>query len=296
MTTRNFSIISRQIDSFPALPATVNAVMAVTGNPKSSARELMRAVLPDQAMCSTILKIANSAFFGFSRQVATIDKAVVVLGFDEIRNIVLGKAVFSSFQKLNRNNKENVALFWEHSFTCGLAAKIIAEHLDYSPSEFFIAGLLHDIGKLALHLTFPVDYQLLMEASEPHKFRNTHQEQELYATSHDQVGMMLLNRWLLPEQLLMATGYHHQPELAPGGLRVYPIIIQLADMLTLMHCSPDRLTPADVVTIFADFLPESTQLWLDNGLPWNPGQVGRWFAELIESRKNDQAVLDILTS
>jgi putative nucleotidyltransferase with HDIG domain len=295
MTNRNFSTILRQIDSFPALPTTVSAVMAVTGNPNSSARELMRAILPDQAMCSTILKIANSAFFGLSRKVATIDKAVIVLGFDEIRNVVLGKAIFSSFQKLNKNNKENIALFWEHSFTCGLAAKIIAEDLGLSPSELFVAGLLHDIGKLALLLIFPVAYQLLVELSEPHKFRTAHEEQKLYATSHDQVGMMLLNRWMLPEQLLMAAGYHHQPELAPG-LRVYPIIVQMADMLTLMHCNPDRLDPADVVTIFADFLPESTQLWLDNGLPWNPGQVGKWFAELIESRKNDQAVLDILTS
>lgn len=295
MTQRNFSAIISHIEAFPSLPATVNQVMAVAGNPDSSARDMMKAILPDQAMCATILKIANSAFFGLPKQVATIDKAVVVLGFDEIRNIVLAKAVFSSFQKLGKNNKEAISLFWEHSFTCALAAKIMAEDLSLPASEFFIAGLLHDIGKLALLISFPFDYQLLAEPLDSHTIRTTSRELTLYQTSHDEVGMMLLRRWMLPDQLLMATGFHHQPQLAPN-LPVYPIIIQIADMLALLHYNPDRLQPEDVVTIFADFLPECTDLWQANDLPWDPQQVGRWFARLIDSRQNDQAILDILTS
>ena len=295
MTNRNFSAIINQIESFPALPLTVNRVMAVAGNPESSARDMMQAIIADQAMCSTVLKIANSAFFGLPRQVASIDKAVVVLGFDEIRNIVLAKAVFSSFQKLSKNNKEGITLFWEHSFTCALAAKIMAEHLGFSASEFFIAGLLHDIGKLALLISFPFDYQLLAEPLEANTLRTTGREFELYQTSHDKVGMLLLRRWMLPEQLLMATGFHHQPNLAPSQ-PIFPIVIQLADMLALLHYSPDQLQPEDVVTIFADFLPECTSLWQANGLPWDPQQVGLWFARLIDSRQNDQAILDILIS
>lgn len=295
MTESKLATIVQQIDNFPALPATVNKVMELTGNNESTANDLMHAILPDQSMCTTILKIANSAFFGIPRQVSTIEKAVVVLGYSEIRNIVLGKAVFTSFQKLQRQNKKKTDLFWEHSFTCGIASKIIAEHLGYSPSEMFIAGLIHDIGKLAMLMTFPQDYMLLFEISEPHQFRTVIHEHEEYSISHDEIGMKILKRWLFPNQLIMATGYHHHPEQAPSDI-VYPIIVQLADILSLMHCSPDKLSPSDVVSIFEDFLPECKELWLANNLQWKNDILGRWFAQLQEQRKHDQAVLDIMMS
>ncbi len=295
MTESNLAAIIRQVDNFPALPETVNKVMAVTGDPESTASDLMHAVLPDQSMCATILKIANSAFFGMPRQVATIEKAVVILGFNEIRNIVLGKAVFTSFQNLQKQSKESTNLFWEHSFTCGLSAKIIAEHLRYSASELFVAGLIHDIGKLAMLMTFPQDYNLLFDISEPHRFKGILHEHAEYSTSHDEIGMRILKRWLFPEQLLMATGYHHAPEQAPSH-RAYPIIVQMADMLSLMHCSPDDLTRKDVITIFTDFIPESRELWLRNGLPWDSEIIGEWYEQLQEYRQRDQAVLDIIMS
>lgn len=294
MTTSNLAEILKQVDNFPSLPATVNKVMTVTGDPESSANDLMCAILPDQSMCTTILKIANSAFFGIPRKVATIEQAVVVLGFDEIRNIVLGKAVFTSFQNFNIN-KDAIDLFWEHSFTCGLAAKIIGEHLHLSPSELFIAGLIHDIGKLAMLITFPQEYSLLYEFSVPDQFRAVLHEQEMYSTSHDEIGLKILNKWLFPEQLVMTAGYHHQPELAPSH-RVYPIIVQMADVLSLMHCSPDGLREEDVTTIFEDFMPENSDLWLRNSLPWDTDKLGTWYKQLQEIRRRDQPILDIMMS
>ena len=295
MTQSHSTALLKQIDSFPALPLTVTKVMAVTSNPESSAQDLMKAILPDQSMCAAILKIANSAFFGLPGEVSTIDKAVVVLGFDEIRNVVIGKAVFTSFQSLNRNNRQNIQTFWEHSFTCGLAAKLIAEHLGLSPSEFFIAGLIHDIGKLAMLLTFPRDYSPLLELSEPHQYRSIIKENEIFSISHDEIGKRLLRRWHFPEPLIMAIGYHHSPEAAPG-YKVYPLIIQMADILSLLFCSPEKMTPEDVITIFKDFLPENLQMWKDHNPSWNVENTGSWFAELAESRQRDGAILDIFTS
>lgn len=294
MTNKQTQEIYKQVDNFPALPTTVNKVMAVTGDPESSANDLMHAVLPDPSMCATIMKIANSAFFGIPRNVSSIEQAVVVLGFEEIRNIVLGKAVFNSFQNFNLN-RESIDLFWEHSFTCGLAAKLIGEHLKLSPSELFIGGLIHDIGKLAMLITFPGDYALFDELTEPYQFRSVVREKEEYSISHDTIGLRILNKWMFPEKLLMAAGYHHQPEKAEN-YRAYPIIIQLADMLSLMHCSPDGLDGNDVTTIFDDFMPESKELWINNNLPWDSRAVGEWFEQLNENRKRDQPVLDIMMS
>ena len=295
MTHAHFTALLKQIDSFPALPMTVNKVMAVTGNPESSAQDLMKAILPDQSMCAAILKIANSAFFGLPGEVSTIEKAVIVLGFAEIRNIVIGKAVFSSFQSLTKTNKTNIRLFWEHSFTCGLAAKILAEHLGYSPSEFFIAGLIHDIGKLAMLMTFPHDYSPLLELSEPNQSRSVIKENEMFSIGHDDIGKRLLRRWLFPESLIMAVGYHHSPLLAPTS-RISPLIVQMADILSLIYCNPEKLNADDVIAIFKDFLPDNLQIWRDNNLPWEVEKTGIWYTELTQSRQKDGAVLDILSA
>lgn len=296
MTEAKLTAIIRQVDSFPALPATVNKVMAVTGDPESTANDMMRAILPDQSMCATILKIANSAFFGLPRQVSTIERAVMVLGFEEIRNIVLGKAVFTSFQKMPKQSKEETDLFWDHSFTCGIAAKIIAADLGHSSSEMFIAGLIHDIGKLAMLMTFPQDYSLLFELSKPHQFRNVLHEYEEYSTSHDEIGRRILTRWLFPEKLINACGHHHHPEQLPINERQQPIIIQMADLLSLMYCSPDNYSADDISTIFEDFLPESQSVWEEAELPWSPEQIGQWFEILLDQRKRDEAILDIIKS
>ncbi len=95
----------------------------------------MQAILPDQMMCSVILKVANSAFFGIPRGGASIERAVVVLGYEEIRNIVIGKAILGSLPKLPKATRQTLGLFWKHAFTCGLAAKIMGVHLGISPTD-----------------------------------------------------------------------------------------------------------------------------------------------------------------
>ncbi len=277
------------------MPATVSKVMAITANPESSANDLMQAILPDQTMCSTILKVANSAFFGIPRGVATIERAVVVLGYEEIRNIVIGKAIFSSFPQLSKENRNTVSLFWEHAFTCGLAAKIIGGHLNRSPSEFFIAGLIHDIGKLAMLMAFPNEYPILRELSNPCNADDSADEHAKFAISHDKVGLQLANKWLLPAQLVAAIGYHHSPQEAPSH-KDYPLIVQVADILALMYCHSNCMERCDVEKIFVDFLPETSTMWKENELTWKTENFGLWFHLLQQHRENDQEILSIFSS
>lgn len=295
MTQKTHQAINTTIESLPALPATVTNVLAVTADPDSTADELMKAILPDQTMCSAILKVANSAFYGLPREVSTLQRAVVILGYEEIRNIVIGKAIFASFPKLGKNNKQNVGLFWEHAFTCGLAAKIIAEHYKIRASEFFVAGLIHDIGKLAMLVTFPDEYPLLRELANLEQLNSTAEEETTFSINHAQVGMQLTNKWLLPEQLVTAAGFHHNPQDAPSH-RQYPLIVQLADTLSLMYCCLDITSGEDVVKIFHDFLPETAKQWEDNNIPLDLDATGIWFESLQRKRESDQAILDILSA
>lgn len=295
MNTTNLAVIRAKLDALPALPATVNRVMSITSDPESSANDLMQAILPDQTMCATILKVANSALFGQPRQISSVERAVVVLGQDEVRNIVIGKAVFTSFPRLEKDYRHTVDLFWEHAFTCGLAAKIIGEHIHLPPGEAFIAGLIHDIGKLVMLMAFPNEYPVFRELSIPESFCMTAEEAAGFSLSHEVVGMQLATKWMLPEQLVMAIGYHHSPQSAPN-FSPYPLIVQVADILSLMYSNPDMLNATDIIRIFEDFLPETADLWKEKHLGWNASIIGQWFDALKEQRDSDQGILDMFTS
>ena len=150
--------IDQQIDSLPPLPLTVADVLRVTNDPESSANDLVKAILPDQTMCLAVLKIANSVLYGRPKKVSSLETAVTILGFNEVRNIILAKAAVQAFQPLFKTHATDLSNFWDHSFTCGLAARIVSEHINLPSGQFFVAGLLHDIGKLAMLLAFGKRY------------------------------------------------------------------------------------------------------------------------------------------
>jgi putative nucleotidyltransferase with HDIG domain len=284
----------KDIDTLPSLPAIVTQVLAVASASESSANDLMKVILPDQSMCAAILKVANSAFFGFPREVSTIEKAVMVLGFDEIRNIVLGKAVFNSFRHLNNTNKVDVEFFWEHSFTCGLAAKIIAEDFHLPSSELFIAGLLHDLGKLPMLTNYAGNYTHLLKFTGPLQFNSAIEEQELFAISHDEIGMRILDKWLFPKELVYAVGYHHFPDNSPEDSKK-PMVVQMADILSQMLSHPKEITPNDIKIIIQDFHPEIVTLWSNNLLTYET-KLDSWHERLLISIEKDAAILEIFTS
>ncbi len=293
MEHQHLSKVLKQIDSLPALPATVSKVLAVTADPESSATDLMEAILPDQSMCVTILKIANSAFFGMPRKVTTIDKAVTVLGFNEVHNIVLGKAVFNSFQKIAPENQKTIQDFWDHSFSCGLAAKILAEDLDCSPSQLFIAGLIHDIGKLAILLALPDVYIPMLELTGLQRIQSHQAEKVTFGITHEEVGYRLLNRWLFPEQLVNAVGFHHHPRDC-GKNTLIPLLVQLSDALSILLLEKKTSTKT-LTSQLAPLLPDSQSLWQRYKLAVNEQQLLEWITKLKISLEKDSGILQMLS-
>jgi len=147
--------LTSRIHSFPSLPAVVSKVLDVIASESSTMGDLTDVIKLDPPFSTDILRLANSAFFGRLMEVSTLKQAVSVLGFNEIRNLVLSKAVFNNFKNLTKNSQFDIRNFWEHSFLCGLAGKIIAADLHKDPNECFMAGLIHDIGKLIFYLELP---------------------------------------------------------------------------------------------------------------------------------------------
>ncbi|MCF8067373.1 MAG: HDOD domain-containing protein [Desulfobacterales bacterium] len=282
MCSENIAALTTCIQSFPTLPTVVNRVMEITANPESSASELMAVIRPDVSLTAVILKTSNSAFFGLSRKVSTLEQAITILGFKEIRNVVIARAVFDSFKHLKKDKQFNINIFWEHSFVCGLAAKIIAKELKYPANEFFIAGLIHDIGKLVMYMTLPGQYSLLLEESKAEGKRELELEIDKFGLTHDDVGMRLLKRWLFPDNLIAAVGYHHRLEEQQEEV-AFSIIIHVADILA--HLSESATEDSDEQPdITASFYPEILKIATAHGIIWVEDDLNG-FRQQLEERK-----------
>lgn len=230
MTKKQIHKLINKINIFPSLPAVVSKILEVTSDENASIDELMDVIMLDQTFAVSILKAANSAFYGRVRGVGSLKEAISVLGQKEIRNIVVSKAFFNRFKDTNNRDLIDINKFWEHSFYCGLFAKIIAEKLGKDGSDYFIAGLIHDIGKLILYFQLPEEFKKIFDASN-NKLSETYLfEQEILGTTHNRIGAMLLKKWLFPEYLVSSTRFHHNPFDSNDGL-IFPLLIHISDNL-----------------------------------------------------------------
>jgi HD-like signal output (HDOD) protein len=240
MQTNKIATLLAGIDTIPTLPAIVGRVTATIACPKSSARDLTEIIAPDQALMLKILKIANSAFYGRVRKVGTLDQALMALGFDEVRNLVVSTAVFNSFRRLKATPLFDPGKFWEHAFVCGLAGRIIAKKSALSDGELFVTGLIHDIGKLAICMVLPQEFAMILELSGNSNLKTSSAELQILGITHAEMGAQLLKRWMLPQDLIDAVGYHHRPAAAPVPT-AYPIVTHLADLLAHYVTAKDAL-------------------------------------------------------
>ena len=296
MTASKYEEIERKIDSFPSLPAIVAQVLSVVENPDSSIKDLVQTILPDQSMCVAILKIANSALYGRSGKVSSLETAIMVLGFIEVQNIVLGRTVVATFDGICKKNRIIINQFWEHSFTCGIAAKTIAEHLGLSsPGMFFVGGLIHDIGKLAMLLTFPSEYSPSYWLAGFSSQEKLSEERKTFSITHGEVGSCLLKRWHFPANLLSAIKFHHTPSAASIH-KGFPLLIQLADMLAFLSCNQELLANRDLFTTIPSYLPNFENLWRGQNLPWDSFTLDAWFTWIQIDRSYGSTIMNILSS
>lgn len=269
--------------------------MDALADPLCSANNLVKAILPDQPMCVAILKFANSVLYGRPKKVSSLETALMVLGFNEVQSIVLGKAAVTTFNSLFKNRREILDHFWDHSFTCGLAAKIISENLNLKSGQFFMAGLLHDIGKLAMILAFDAKYDSEKWMRSFCSKSLLAEERQAFNISHDVIGSRLLQRWQFPENLVTALKYQHTPENAASS-QGYPLIVQVADFLTHLSNIEPIPTEQQLKAAFHRDLPEFESTWKKLNLPWEDITLESWFAWLKVDKVHGSEILDVLAS
>jgi putative nucleotidyltransferase with HDIG domain len=204
----------------------------LVNNPKSSAKDLARVITDDQVLTARLLKLVNSSFYGFPQRISTVTAAIVLLGFDAIRNLLLTTSVFDLFAGKPKDGQLNREQFWDHSLGCAVGAKVIGNTLRHDKvEELFVSGLLHDIGKIVEMMFLPKDFARVAELVEKENLLIVDAETKVLGFSHAEIGQLLAERWNLPPKLVSVIACHHQP--ASGGrFMLESAIIHLADIFT----------------------------------------------------------------
>ncbi|HEB57493.1 MAG TPA: HDOD domain-containing protein [Gammaproteobacteria bacterium] len=216
--------------SLPEVCLRVNEMME---DPSTSAKALGQVISRDTGLTARLLKIVNSSFYGFPSKIETVSRAVTVIGLRELRGLVLAASAVETFSKIPTEVLNRVH-FWRHSVYCGVVAQLIAEECKVLHSErLFVAGLLHDIGKLIIAHRLPEQMKIIKERVATEQRFDYEIEQQELGFDHADVGGALLREWKMPPTLCDAVYFHHHPADASESL-MDAAMIHLANSITGM--------------------------------------------------------------
>lgn len=247
------------VKDLPTLPKVLDEVSRLVKDPDSSTEQMAKLIAMDQVLSAKVLKMVNSPIYGFPGRISSIHHALVLLGFNVLRGVIVSTSVMDIMN-------QNMVGLWEHSVGCALASSTIARHVGLKDVEdVSVAGLLHDLGKVVTAIQLP-DLKTGVEALVKAKdMTYLDAEKSLMGFGHDRVNAWIADHWKLPPSIKEGMSYHHKPQLA----RLYPeaaCCVHLGDFMVrvfeygsggddnVLYLEPDalkklKLKPADLETI-----------------------------------------------
>jgi putative nucleotidyltransferase with HDIG domain len=212
------------IVALPTVPGSLKRIAQILEKPNVTLEEIGRFVSADPALTAKVLKMVNSAIYGFPGRISSVSHAVMLLGLNVIKGLLLGISVFDIMQKL-------MAGLWDHSLGCAVISRSIALKKGIKdPEDVAIAALIHDIGKVILGMEFQQAYEGAVEDALSRRIPISEAERAVFQETHAAVGMWLAQKWHFPPKLVEVIGFHHRPHLA----RIAPLetaIVHFADVL-----------------------------------------------------------------
>jgi len=192
-----------RISNLPTLPNLLQKFNEMIKDPKISMDALGKELSKDQVITSKLLKLVNSAFYGFPGRISTISHALVLLGYDALKGLIITSSIFE-------NLSPTAYPLWRHSIAVSLASRKIATKLSLQDrEEFAVAGLLHDIGKVILHMEAPQEYCAVVDYARSSGQPLWMTEAEMLGFDHATIGLWICEEWTLPAKLAIPIGYHH---------------------------------------------------------------------------------------
>ncbi|MFW5487507.1 MAG: HDOD domain-containing protein [Desulfovibrio sp.] len=213
-----------EVKSLPTLPSVLDKVTKLVEDDGASIEEIAKLISTDQVLSAKVLKMVNSPIYGFPGRIATVQHALVLLGFNVIKGLIISTSVFDMMVQAMKG-------LWEHSIACAMACQGIAQAAGLKdPEEYSVAGLLHDLGKVVTAVQIPELRDQVLAVVKEKDITYFAAEREVLGFGHDRINAWLADSWHLPPNLKEAMSYHHKPHLA----RLYPqhaAVVHIGDVL-----------------------------------------------------------------
>jgi len=212
------------------LPDIYIRLSDVVNNPRSSAADAGRVISDDPGLTARLLKLVNSAMYGFPSRIDTVSEAIGIVGTAQLQDLALATSVIRAFADMPAT-LVTMESFWRHSVACAVSSRLIAAHRgEPNVERHFVAGLLHDIGRPILYLRLPDESNRALEKSRRSGLPLFREEHDLLGFDHTEVGAALLEAWRLPHSLREAVQYHHAP-LCARRYGLEACVVHIADLM-----------------------------------------------------------------
>ena len=221
------------IGEIATLPEITIKIIQVVEDPKSTARDLHEIIKNDPALSVKVLKVVNSAFYGLPGQVASVDRAIILLGLSAVKNIAIAASIARLFKGRRISKEYSAADLWRHSVAVAVVANDLAQASPHPvmANEIFVAGMIHDIGTLVARQAFPEKFSQVVDHCTQTGKDFLQCEREIIGADHQAFGVGLTTKWKFPRHLRAAVGFHHNPQDLSQELRNIATLIQMADVL-----------------------------------------------------------------
>ncbi len=232
--------IEKYINTMPALPVTVTKVVEIANNPATSPVDLNQVISLDPVLMAKVLKLINSAYYGVSTKVNSLVRAIIMLGINTVKNLALSSAVIDTLGRKNQFRALDPQAFWRHSLGVGVTSKLIARKRGIDSSkleEYFIAGLLHGIGKIPLNNVLSDQYIEAMSTADRQKIPLCAAERKVFGFDHTFVGVRIGEAWNLGNAILDTIKYQVRPAEYQG---------QYSDIVNTTHAAIYFVTIAEI--------------------------------------------------
>jgi len=254
--------IYSRIDELPTLPAVIPRLLALMDDPKVGTREITEAISHDPALTAKILKVANSAYYGFSQEISSLDRAIALLGFNMVRSLALSVGVIKAMPRKKDSGFFSTEGLWIHNLAVGTAVKMMADRFGKGEEaeHLFVVGLLHDIGKLVLDQFFSDDFTRVLEQVNAEDGMQLHEmERKNIGLDHGEVGGILLERWKFPGIIRMPIALHHREDFPENidlsdfsMLKISDALVQQMALGKSGNGSPPQVPEADMKRLGID--------------------------------------------
>ncbi len=206
------SVIRSYVKKMPSLSTTVSKILEICNDPRTSPTDLNQVISLDPVLMARVMKLINSAYYSLPNRITSLVRAIIMLGINTVKNLALSTAVLSNFGKKSSFQALDMDGFWRHSLCVGVTAKYLASTRNVEKSyleEYFVAGLLHDLGKIPLNNRLMEDYVEALSLSEAEQCPLYVAEERILEVNHSEVGKIIMESWSLSTDISDTAFYHH---------------------------------------------------------------------------------------